>query len=95
MIEAFCAVNESPGCMSPVHANPGITALKKCTNILNEKQRGSEILGCYDFFATSPSNRSTSPAAVGFVAPLLLVPLCPYHRQKKIEKERRIEKKIN
>ena len=34
-----------------------------------------EILGCYDFFVLSSSNRATSPAAVGFIAPLLLVPL--------------------
>ena len=39
--------------------------------------REGEILGCADFFPkTSPSSRATSPAAVGFDSPLLLVPLC-------------------
>jgi len=37
---------------------------------------GREILGCYDFLATYPgSTRAKSPVAVGFLAPLLLVPL--------------------
>ena len=38
---------------------------------------GGEILGSYDFFATYPSKIVRSPAAVGFLTPLLLVPFFP------------------
>ena len=44
------------------------------TNTYKKVRIGGEILGYYDFFATYPNNIVRSPAAVGFITPLLLVP---------------------
>ena len=46
------------------------------TNTYKKVRIGGEILGCYNFFATYPSDIVRSPA-VGYITPLLLVPFFP------------------
>ena len=70
-----CSEVYSPGLASPEgHSTRASPHLKiEYVQMFAERH---EILGCYDFFVLFSSNRTTSPAAVGFVAPLLLVPFC-------------------
>jgi hypothetical protein len=63
MIEAFCAVNESPGCMSPVgHANPGITALKviKANEIMQPPKKSEQIRTWVKYIAAPSSSGKTT-----------------------------------